>query len=199
MSSPRERAIEALLERRGIAGLFGRPEAAADVAAIEAVVDIVGRDARCTRCQTLDDALITEGARVYRNGDGGLLVVTPDADPEEVERRLREERAVELVEKPERDPVRIDLGDGPEESRDMTGGDLGVTAPHEPLRAVPDETPADEPTDDEAPCASTIFPGVECRDERGRPRPYGHPLPHTGRGPSGSAMTWSTKEGTTDG
>jgi hypothetical protein len=81
----------------------------------------------------------------------------------------------------------------------MTGGSLGVTAPHEPLRAVSDETPADEPTDDEAPCASTLFPGAECRDEQGRPRPYGHPLPHTGRGPTGSALTWSTKEGTTDG
>jgi hypothetical protein len=100
MSEARERAIEALLKRRGLAALFGRPEAESDVQAIEAVVDLVDRDAGCARCQTLDEALNSEGARIYRAAEGGLLVVTPEADPDEVVRRLAEDNAVELVEKP---------------------------------------------------------------------------------------------------
>jgi hypothetical protein len=76
MTDARERAIGALLERRGIAGLFGRPEAEADVAAIEAVVDLVPMGAVCSRCSVIDAALSEEGSRVYRGAAGGLVIVT---------------------------------------------------------------------------------------------------------------------------
>jgi hypothetical protein len=109
MSDLRERAVQALLDRRGLAGLFGRPEAEGDVAAIEAVGLRIA-DARestvCPRCEALDDALSTEGARIFRGRAGGIMVVTSEADPDIVASMCAD--AVELVPRQTDEPA----GDG---------------------------------------------------------------------------------------
>jgi hypothetical protein len=48
-------------------------------------------------------------------------------------------------------------------------------------------------------CTSALVPGqIVCHDlDSGRPRPLEHTEPHTGRGPTGSRITWTTQEGTT--
>lgn len=64
-----------------------------------------------------------------------------------------------------------------------------------------DAAPVAEPTAEETPCASALIPGViVCHDlETGRPRRHGHAPPHTGRGPTGSRVTWTSEEATTNG
>jgi hypothetical protein len=54
---------------------------------------------------------------------------------------------------------------------------------------------------EETPCASALIPGViVCYDlDTGRPRRHGHAPPHTGRGPTGSRVTWTSEEATTNG
>lgn len=65
-----------------------------------------------------------------------------------------------------------------------------------------DQTPVSEPTEDETPCRSALVPGViVCHDlETGLPRPHGHTPPHTARSQNtGSKITWSIEEGTSNG
>ena len=133
MGDVRELAIQALLSRRGIAALFGRTEAEGDVAAIEAVVDLVAHGAgeTCARCETLGNALDDPATRLFRTAEGELLVVSPEADPDEVAERVEATRAVELVPKPGKVAPR---GERPISQR--TPRSLGIAAEHEPLRAI---------------------------------------------------------------
>lgn len=99
MTDPRERAVEALVQRRGLAGLFGQPEALRDVQAIEAAgIDLVARDAApdyCASCDDLHAIAADPEARFFRGPDGGLIVIMGHAGPEEVAASTA--GAVELV------------------------------------------------------------------------------------------------------